>query len=72
MLNNLDQMLAYESGEIDSQGFLELFSSLIASGDAWRLQGHYGRTATMLIAQGTISKTGEILEEVEHHDSSFT
>lgn len=61
MLNNLDQIIAYEQGELDESGFLELFSSLINTGDAWRLQGHYGRTASALIANGVLTNTGEII-----------
>jgi hypothetical protein len=41
---------------------LELFSELIKTGQAWRLQGHYGRTARAIIDAGYISKDGEILE----------
>jgi hypothetical protein len=31
---------------------LTLFSELVTSGDAWSLQGHYGRTAMDLIQTG--------------------
>ena len=60
----VDMMIQYECGELDDNGTLELFSDLIKSGQAWRLQGHYGRTASAIIDAGYISKTGEILEEL--------
>ena len=40
---------------------LELFSQLIKSGQAWTLQGCYGRQAMAFIRAGYISKTGELL-----------
>lgn len=58
----VDMMIQHECGELDDNGTLELFSDLIKSGQAWRLQGHYGRTASAIIHAGYISKDGEILE----------
>ena len=54
-------IMAFEGGELDRQGTLELFSHLIKTGMAWSLQGSYGRAAASLIERGLISKTGEIL-----------
>jgi len=45
-------IVAYESGELDEQDTIDLFQSLIDSGMAWKLQGHYGRTAADLIEAG--------------------
>ena len=42
-------IIAYESGELDEEGIIELFQHLIDNGLAWTLQGHYGRTANALI-----------------------
>lgn len=59
-------IIAYESGEMESgQDVLELFAELIRSGQAWSLQGHYGRSAEQLIDRGYISKEGKILKEIE-------
>lgn len=58
----VDMIIQYECGELDDNGTLELFSDLIKTGQAWRLQGHYGRTASAIIDAGYISKDGEILE----------
>ena len=54
-------IIAYEDGELDDQGIIELFAHLIKTGQAWTLQGHYGRTAESLIDQGIISDKGKIL-----------
>lgn len=48
----VDQIVEYEQGELDDEATVELFQSLIDSGQVWRLQGHYGRTAMDLIESG--------------------
>jgi hypothetical protein len=58
----VNMIVQYECGELDDNATLELFSDLIKTGQAWRLQGHYGRTARAIIDAGYISKDGEILE----------
>jgi len=54
-----DRIIAYECGDIDESGILQLFAELISSGMAWTLQGHYGRTASALIDAGYISEDGK-------------
>ena len=41
---------------------LEFFAELIKSGDAWKLQGIYGRTAKAWIDSGYIDNNGHILK----------
>ena len=53
-----DKIIAYECGDIDEAGALQLFSELISNGMAWTLQGSYGRTAAALIDAGYISEDG--------------
>ena len=62
---NVDKIIAFENGELNDNEVLELFAELVKSGDCWRLQGFYGRTAHSFIEAGYISKTGEILKEIE-------
>ena len=56
----VDQIMAYETGELDLEGTLNLFSDLISDGTCWRLQGSYGRMAKSLIDAGTIDTKGNI------------
>jgi hypothetical protein len=51
-MDQIDQIIAYESGELDFEEEIEFFQSLINSGLAWGLQGSYGRAAQSLIDAG--------------------
>ena len=59
-MNITDRIIAYECGDIDDTGVLELFAELIKNGMAWTLQGSYGRTASALIDAGYIDTDGNI------------
>lgn len=48
----IDKIIAYESGELSDKETIALFQELIDNGQAWTLQGHYGRTAQGLIDAG--------------------
>lgn len=50
--DRLDAMLAYEQGSLSEEEVVSLFQELIDEGWAWKLQGHYGRTAASLIEKG--------------------
>lgn len=56
------QIIAYETGELDEAGIIELFQQLVNTGLAWQLQGHYGRTATALLDVGAIKRKFEVVE----------
>ena len=56
----VDKIIAWESGELEGKETLEFFAELIESGQAWTLQGTYGRTASDLIERGLIDKEGLI------------
>ena len=64
-MDKVDKIIAYECGDLSAQGTLELFSDLVASGEAYQLQGHYGRTAHALINAGYIDAQGKILKNIE-------
>jgi hypothetical protein len=65
---SIDQIIAFEQGELDDISTVKMFSKLIKTGMAWQLQGFYGRTAAALIENNIINKEGEInyeaLEEI--------
>ena len=54
MKNFTSRIIAYESGCLDMQGTVDLFQSLVDSGLAWSMQGHYGRLIKDLIEHGDI------------------
>ena len=54
-VNVTDAIIAYEQGDLDDDAVVDLFQDLVDSGAAWRLQGHYGRTAIALIQAGLVS-----------------
>jgi hypothetical protein len=49
---NVDDIIAYETGEMDSEQVVDFFQGMIDSGIVWQLQGSYGRTAAQLIDSG--------------------
>jgi hypothetical protein len=59
----LDQVVKYESGQLDEPTTIELFQSLIESGLAWSLPGNYGRTASELITLGVCHPADRALQE---------
>lgn len=48
----VDEIIAYECGEMEDDDVVDFFQRLINSGDCWTLQGCYGRMAMSLIEQG--------------------
>ena len=56
---NVDQIMAYEAGELDEDEVIEMFQDGIDSGLVWQLQGSYGRTAMYLIEEGLCTPPGE-------------
>lgn len=52
--NTVDAIIAYETGESTALETLELFGHLIRTGQAWGLQGSYGRTAAAFIEAGLL------------------
>lgn len=54
-------MIDFEEGLLSPSGSLHLLSNLVKSGDAWNLQGFYGRSARRLIDGGIMDEQGNIL-----------
>ena len=54
-MDNLDQIIAYEQGDLGEEETIKLFQNLVDTGMAWSLQGHYGRTAKALIEAGLVT-----------------
>lgn len=55
----LDTLVRYENDELDAVEEIEFFQDLVTSGLAWRLQGHYGRTAADFLEAGLIYEPGD-------------
>lgn len=56
LFDEVGAVIAYENGELDEPGAIELFQHLVNNGHAWSLQGSYGRTARALIDAGFIKQ----------------
>jgi hypothetical protein len=59
-MSQIDLIIQYENGELDDQQVVFLFADLIATGQAWALQGSYKRTARKLIEAGWIDSKGNV------------
>ena len=53
----IDKIIRYENGIMSEEEIVMLFQELINTGMAWKLQGHYGRTAMYLIERGCCENT---------------
>lgn len=70
LFNVVGFLIAYESGEASPLEVIEGFSHLIRTGQAWTLQGSYGRAARTLIDNGMLTAEGGITDDaIEYLDS---
>jgi hypothetical protein len=63
--NLVNYIMDFEGGQLPPNDTLELFSYLVKTGQAWSLQGSYGRTAQSLIDGGLLDKKGNILKKLD-------
>jgi hypothetical protein len=58
----VDNIIAWESGEMNQKEEIAFFQKIIDNGQAWKLQGCYGRQAMELIEAGlcTLGKQGRL------------
>ena len=49
---DIDNVIKFESGQMNDDELVKFFQELIDSGDVWKLQGMYGRTAMALVEDG--------------------
>ncbi len=50
----VDQLIAYEEGQLTEDEQIALFQHLVETGTCWHLQGHYHRVAATLLEAGLI------------------
>jgi hypothetical protein len=65
----LDQIMEYESGELNDKGIIEMFSGMVKDGTVWLLQGSYRRTAEVFIFNKILDKQGNILINLDKYDN---
>jgi hypothetical protein len=61
----VDKMMDYESGELNDNETLELFSIIVKCGYHTAMQGHYGRVASSLMDMGLLDTEGNIIAELD-------
>lgn len=54
MMPSVNDVMAYEAGELDEKATAKMMQGMVNSGMAWRMQGSYGRAAMRAIEAGQI------------------
>jgi hypothetical protein len=66
-MDSLSMMIDFENGHLSEVDSIKLFSYLIKTKMAWKLQGLYGRTAYQLIESGVLDRNGNIEIDLEDY-----
>tara|TARA_Y100001973_G_C5189580_1_gene330065 strand:- start:1774 stop:1995 length:222 start_codon:yes stop_codon:yes gene_type:complete len=53
---SVEDIIKYEEGNMNFEEVIVFFQTLVNTGQAWTLQGHYGRTAMSLIENGYVTR----------------
>jgi len=69
--DDVDDIIAYEHGELDHDATLALFQRLVDSGLVWNLQGSYGRTATRFIEAGLVTDRPQVRDDLGLPETTF-
>ena len=77
ILDFVDKVISYEEGTMSEEDTVSFFQELIDGGDAWKMQGSYGRMAMRLIEEGkcrmlNIMKGAEIVTANHAHKGLAT
>lgn len=59
ILKRMDDIIAWENGELSEERTISLFQYLLDEGHCWRLQGFYGSFALQLMQEGLIFERDE-------------
>ena len=60
MMDLVGKIMMYEDGEMDEEGMIDFFQTLLDNGMIYSLQGTYQRTAQSLIDAGLIERRSEL------------
>ena len=58
----VDQLIAYEEGQMAEDEQIALFQHLIDTGTCWHMDGHYHRVGATLIEAGLIKPPEQAIE----------
>ncbi len=59
----VDDIIEYENEGIDEEKEIKLFQKLVNNGQAWRLQGSFGRQASSMLSAGVIHPPNKLTRQ---------
>ena len=67
----VNDIMAFEDGSLDEKGTKKLFQHLVNTGQAWHLQGSYGRAADMMLRSGFIKTPKTNVAKSAHSKDAY-